>query len=87
VITIDIDDCPMAEIPLTEIFDLGASLLLNDYHNFVRGYVVQELEDTTWLTDVTTPVLHDAGFGMYYSRDRGIVPSQLSELCFSTGSP
>jgi hypothetical protein len=75
VITIDIDDCPMAEIPLAEVFDPNTSLLLDDYHNVIRGYVVQQLEDTTWLTDVTTPILLDAGFGMYYSRDRGVVLS------------
>jgi hypothetical protein len=55
VITIDIDDCPMAEIPLTKIFDLGASLLLNDYHNFVRVAIVQELEDTTLVDGCNHP--------------------------------
>lgn len=75
VITIDIDNCPMAEIPLAEIYDPNTSLLLDDYHNVIRGYVVQQLEDTTWLTDSTTSVLLDAGFGMYHIRDRGVVLS------------
>ncbi len=51
VITIDIDNCPLAEVPLAEIYDPNTSLLLDDYHNVIRGYVVQQLEDTTWLCD------------------------------------
>ena len=75
VITIDIDNCPMAEISLAEIYDPSTSLLLDNYHNVIRGYVVQQLEDMTWLTDSTTSVLLDAGFGMYHIRDRGVVLS------------
>ena len=50
-------------------------MLLNNCHNAICGYVIEQLEKTTWLTDVTTPTLLDPGFGMLYSRDRGKVLS------------
>ena len=55
VITIDIVDCPMAEIPLTEVFDVLTMSLVDNYHDVIRESVLQQLEDTTWLSeDVTT---------------------------------
>jgi hypothetical protein len=49
VITIDIVDCPMAEIPLTEVFDVLTMSLLDNYHDVICNSVLQQLEDTTWL--------------------------------------
>ena len=39
VITIDIVDCPMAEIPLTEVFDVPTMSLLDNYHAMIRDSV------------------------------------------------
>jgi hypothetical protein len=75
VITIDIEDCPMAEIPLDEFLDADSTTLRNSYHDVIREYVSQQLEDTTWLSDTAATVLIDAGFGMYHARDQGVILS------------
>ena len=40
VITIDIVDCPMAEIPLTEVFNVLTMSLLDNYHEVIRNSVL-----------------------------------------------
>ncbi|KAI2510337.1 hypothetical protein MHU86_4061 [Fragilaria crotonensis] len=75
VITIDIVDCPMAEVPLTEVFDVLTMSILDNYHNVIRDSVIQQLEDTTWLSNDLLPILTDPGFGMYHARDRNSVIS------------
>ena len=75
VITIDIVDCPMAEIPLTEVFDVPTRTLLDNYHDVIRDSVLQQLQDTTWLSEDLIPSLTDSGFGMYHARDRNHVIS------------
>jgi hypothetical protein len=70
VITIDMEDCPMAEIPLTEVFDVPTMSLLDNYHDVIRDSVLQQLQDTTWLSEDLLPSLTDPGFGMYHARDR-----------------
>ncbi len=51
VITINIVDCPMAEILLTEVFNITTMSLLDNYHDVIRDTVLQQLEDTTWLLE------------------------------------
>jgi hypothetical protein len=70
VISIHIVDCPMAEIPLTEVFDVLTMSLLDNYHDVICDSVIQQLEDTTWLSNDLLPILTDPGFGMYHARDR-----------------
>jgi hypothetical protein len=66
VITINIVDCPMAEIPLTEVFNVLTMTLLDNYPDVIRDSVLQQLQDTTWLSEDLIPSLTDSGFGMYY---------------------
>jgi hypothetical protein len=73
VISIDIVDCPMAEIPLTEVFDVPTKSLVDNYHDVIRNSVQQQLEHTTWLSANLLPTLTDPGFGMYHARDRNSV--------------
>jgi hypothetical protein len=73
VITIDIVDCPMAEIPLTEVFNVTTMSLLDNYHDVIRDTVLQQLKETTWLAEDQVPTLTDPGFGMYHARDRNSV--------------
>ena len=40
VITINIVDCPMAEIPLTEVFNVTTMSLLDNYHDVIRDTVL-----------------------------------------------
>ena len=75
VITIDIVDCPMAEIPLTEVFDVPTMSLLDTYHEVIRNSVLQQLQDTTWLPEDLLPSFIDPGFGMYHARDRNSIIS------------
>jgi hypothetical protein len=81
VMTINIVDCPMAEIPLTEVFDVPTMLLLDNYHDLIRDSVRQQLEDTTWLSEDLQPAPMDPGSGMYHARSRNSVISlQKSSL-------
>ena len=73
VITIDIVDCQMAEIPLTEVFNVPTVSLTENYHDIIRDSVLQQLEDTTWLSGDLLPTLTDPGFGMYHDRSRNSV--------------
>ncbi|KAI2501680.1 hypothetical protein MHU86_12804 [Fragilaria crotonensis] len=75
VVTIDIVDCPMAEIPLTEVFNVLTKTLLDNYHDVIRDSVLQQLQDTTWLSEDLIPLLTDSGFGMYHARDRNHIIS------------
>ena len=72
-INLKIDDCPMAEIPLGDLFDLATSTLLDDYQAVLRGTIVEMLEDTTWLSTTTMTGLLEAGYGMYHVREGGLV--------------
>ena len=68
VISIDIVDCPMAEIPLTEVFDVLTMSLLDNYHNVIRDSVLQQLEDTTWLERQSKSSLLRARYAVYHQR-------------------
>jgi hypothetical protein len=43
VISINIVDCPMAEIPLTEFFDVPTKTLVDNYHDVIHDSVRQQL--------------------------------------------
>jgi hypothetical protein len=60
----------MAEIPLTEVFDVLTMSLLDTYHDVIRESVLQQLQDTTWLLEDLLPSLTDPCFGMYHARNR-----------------
>ena len=72
VLTVDIQGCPLAEIPLTKLFDVPSSTLRDTYHDTIRESVALQLEVTPWLrhADDARRLVHDAGFGMYHARDR-----------------
>jgi hypothetical protein len=63
----------MAEIPVTEVFDVPTKSLVDNYHDVIRDSVRQQLEHTTWLSSDLLPTLTDPGFGMYHARDRNSV--------------
>ncbi|KAI2491889.1 hypothetical protein MHU86_22685 [Fragilaria crotonensis] len=65
----------MAEIPLTEVFNVLTKTLLDNYHDVIRDSVLQQLQDTTWLSEDLIPLLTDSGFGMYHARDRNHIIS------------
>ena len=75
ILTVDIDDCPIAELPLTEIYDVTSSLLKDDYIDTLRSYITQQLEDTTWLEDQSVSPLFDAGFATFHRRPNGDILS------------
>ncbi|KAI2501346.1 retrotransposon [Fragilaria crotonensis] len=75
ILTVDIDDCPIAELPLTEIYDVTSSLLKDDYLDTLRAYITQQLEDTTWLEDQSVSPLFDAGFATFHRRANGDILS------------
>jgi hypothetical protein len=65
----------MAEIPLTEVFDVLTMSLRETYHDEIRKSVLQQLQDTTWLSEDLLQTLVDPGFGMYHARDRNSIIS------------
>jgi hypothetical protein len=71
VIRIDIVDCLMAEIPLTEVYDVLTMSLLDNYHDVIRNSVLQQLEDTTWLERQSRLSLLCARFAVYHQRTEG----------------
>jgi hypothetical protein len=73
VLTLDLEDCPMAEIPLSELLDPDTATLVPEYQKIIRETVHQQLEECTWLAndDETRMRLTDAGFGMCHMRERG----------------
>jgi hypothetical protein len=72
---IDIESCPMAEIPLTDIFDMVTFTIFDNYREILRDTIVQMLEDTTWVNESTMSTLLDAGFGTFQVRDGGTIIS------------
>jgi hypothetical protein len=75
ILYVDIDDCPIAELPLTEIYDVTSSLLKDNYLETLRTYILQQLEDTPWLEDQSVSPLFDAGFATYHRRANGDILS------------
>jgi hypothetical protein len=75
VIVVDIEDCPVADVPLTEIYDTVNSVLIDDYHSVLKTYIVQLIEDTVWLDDQSTTPIFDAGFATFYRKADGAVQS------------
>ena len=74
-VDIDIENCPMAEIPLTDMFDMVTFALFENYRDTIRETVVQMLEDTPWTNATSRATLLDAGFGIYHVRNEGMVIS------------
>ncbi|KAI2501854.1 hypothetical protein MHU86_12619 [Fragilaria crotonensis] len=72
---VDIEDCPVADVPLTEIYDTGNATLIDDYLSVLKRYVVQQIEDTIWLDDQSTTPLFDAGFPIFHRKADGAVQS------------
>ena len=66
VITADIEDCPLVDIPLTELFDLTTCTLVANYLQVLHCYVIQLLEDTVWMDIESFSRLLFAGYGMYH---------------------
>ena len=75
VVTVDIEDCPLAELPLAEIFDVTTSTLNIDYLVTLREYITQQLEDTSWLDDQSMTPLFDAGFATFFRKPNGDIVS------------
>ena len=71
VIIIDIVDCPMAEVPLPEVFNVTAISLLDNYQDVIHNSVLQQFEDTTWLEKQSRLSLFRARFAVYHKRTEG----------------
>ncbi|KAI2509024.1 hypothetical protein MHU86_5400 [Fragilaria crotonensis] len=68
-VKLDIVNCPMAEIPLADLFDLVTSSLLENYLDIIRGVVVEMLEDAMWIDESTREKMVDTGFALFEVRD------------------
>ncbi len=72
-ITIDIEDCPVVEFPLTELFDIATLSIVDNYLEALNEYVTQILEDTTWLDKQSKLCLLRAPFCIYQRKNDGIL--------------
>jgi len=75
VMEVDIEDCPVADVPLTEIYDIENSTLIDAYLTALKTYITQQLEDTMWLDDQSMTPLFDAGFATFHRKADGTVQS------------
>ena len=73
VLSLELEDCPMAEIPLTELFDVDSSMLYPTYTTVISNTVYQQLEDTAWLEFEQLEDLWSIGYCMYSLRPNGVV--------------
>ena len=73
--TVDIEDCPLAELPLIEIVDVNNLTIDDDYLLTLRRYIEQQLEDTSWLDDCSTSPLFEAGFSTFTCKANGSIVS------------
>ncbi len=71
ILTVDIADSPLAELLLSEIYDVKTSTLLDDYPNTIRNYVLQQLKETTWLDDQTISLCCNATFRTFMRKENG----------------
>ena len=68
-ITIDIEDCPVVEFPLTELFDIANATVVDNYLVVVQDYVTQLLEDTTWLAKQSALCILRSRLCIYHRRN------------------
>ena len=71
ILTVDIADSPLAELLVSEIYDVKTSTLLDDYHNTLQNYVLQQLKETTWLDDQTISSFCNATFRTFMRKENG----------------
>lgn len=71
VITVDIEDCPVVEFPLIELFNISTATVVDNYLDVVKDYVVQLLEDTTWLDLQSATCLLSSRLCLYHRRNEG----------------
>ena len=74
-INLEIDDCPMAELPVFDLLDRSTNTLFDDYQSILRETIIEMLEDTPWLDADSRALLLDAGYGTYHTRVGGVVIS------------
>jgi hypothetical protein len=75
VLTVDIADSPMAELRLTEIYDVETSTISDDYLLVLQDYVSLQLKATFGLCDRSKLHLLDSRFIPLYCRENGDIVS------------
>ena len=75
ILTVDIADSPLAELLLSEIYDVETSTLLDGYSSILRNHIIQQLEATTWLDDQKISSLSDATFRTFIRKENGDILS------------
>jgi hypothetical protein len=67
----NIEDCPLVEFPLSALFDITTSTVVEDYLEVLHDHITQLLEDTTWLEEQSRLSLLCARFAVYHQRTYG----------------
>ena len=68
IVSLDVEDSPSAELPLTELYDMVTSSLLDNYRNrtVIHKTVIQILKDTMWINvNIRMKAFNSSTFGLF----------------------
>jgi hypothetical protein len=71
ILTVDVEDSPIAELRLTEIYDAKTSTINDDYLLVFKDYITLQLENTCCLEDQSRLCLMNARFCSVHCRANG----------------
>jgi hypothetical protein len=71
ILTVDVEDSPIAELRLTEIYDAKTSTINDDYDVVFKDYITLQLENTCGLEDQSRLCLLNARFCTFHCRANG----------------
>ena len=75
VLTVDIEDCPIVEFPLSTLFDVATSTVVDNYLQLLHDYVEEIVEDTPSLDKLSKLHLLCTQLGVFYRTDDGTIVS------------
>jgi hypothetical protein len=77
-IRIEIENSPVAEISLVNVYDMVTSTLLDNYRDTIREAIVQILKDTMWVSKIMIEEFICASFGIFEVCEGGMAVSLLT---------
>ena len=75
VLTVDIEDCPMVEFPLSKLFDVATSTLVVNYLQLLHDYVGEIVEDTPSFDAESKLHLLRTQLGVFHRTEDGTIIS------------
>jgi hypothetical protein len=72
IINLDIEDSPVAEISLVDVYDMVTSTRLNNYREAIRETIMQILKDTMWVSTIMMKDFMKTSFVIFEAREGGM---------------